>query len=76
MAEHETERSPRWATRAEAMVYGRLGATAMNELLQSRKITAKKRGNKVIVDLNSVDAYYKALPDVEAKPKKIKKIAG
>jgi hypothetical protein len=67
MAERKPdERHPRWATRLEAMSYGRYGATTMNELMQSGKIIAKKRGTKIIVDLNSIDDLHNALPDVKA----------
>jgi hypothetical protein len=54
----------RWATRREAMAYARVGSTKMNEMMQSRLILAKKDGRKVIIDLNSIDSYYAALPDV------------
>jgi hypothetical protein len=46
------------------MAYARIGSTKMNELLQGNSILAKKHGRKVIVDLNSIDAFYGALPDV------------
>ena len=58
------ERQPRWASRLEAMAYGRIGSTTMNALMHSKKILAKKLGNRVIVDLNSVDDYIAALPHV------------
>lgn len=58
------ERQPRWASRLEAMAYGRVGSTTMNALMHSKKILAKKLGNRVIVDLNSVDDYIAALPHV------------
>jgi len=58
------DRPPRWASRQEAMVYARLGSTRFNELMQQRRIVAKKNGGKVIVDLNTVDAFYQSLPDV------------
>jgi hypothetical protein len=64
MAEHKSERHPRWATRTEAMAHGRLGSTTMNALMQSGKITAKKFGNKVVIDLNSIDDLYDELPNV------------
>jgi hypothetical protein len=54
----------RWATRREAMSYARIGSTKMNELLQEGALLAKKHGRKVIVDLNSIDEFYGALPDV------------
>ena len=57
-------REPRWATRKEAMAYARIGSTLMNDLLQSRRIYAKKLGAKVLVDLNSVDDFIAAAPDV------------
>ena len=58
------ERQPRWASRLEAMAYGRVGSTTMNALMHSKKILAKKLGNRVIVDLNSVDDYIAARPHV------------
>jgi hypothetical protein len=58
------DRPHRWATRREGMIYARVGSTKMNELMQSGRIHAKKDGKKVIVDLNSIDAYYAALPAV------------
>jgi len=61
------ERQRRWATRQEAMAYAKLGSTMMNELMHSRRIFAKKLGNKVVVDLNSIDDYYAALPDVASE---------
>ena len=60
-------RSPRWATRLEAMAYARVGSTKMNEWLHSRRIFAKKLGNKVFVDLNSVDDLITSAPDVADK---------
>jgi len=57
-------RYPRWASRQKAMAYGDFGSTRMNELLQGRKLKAKKDGAKVKIDLNSIDDYIDALPDV------------
>jgi hypothetical protein len=67
MAERNKDRHPRWGTRTEGMIYAKLGATKMNELLQSGKIVAKKVGGKIIVDLNSIDDLYDGMPDVKAK---------
>lgn len=60
------DRPRRWATRQEAMVYARIGATKMNDLMHGRRIFAKKLDGKVVVDLNSIDDFYGALPDVGA----------
>ena len=46
------------------MSYMRVGSTKLNELLQAQLIAAKKYGAKVIVDLDSVDTYIAALPNV------------
>jgi hypothetical protein len=54
----------RYATRRETMSYMRVGSTKLNELLQAQLIAAKKYGAKVIVDLDSVDTYIAALPNV------------
>jgi hypothetical protein len=62
--QHHPDRPRRWATRQQAMVYAKIGSTKMNELMHSRRILAKKDGKKVIVDLNSIDDFYGALPDV------------
>jgi hypothetical protein len=62
-----TSRPRRWASRKEAMLYARVGSTKMNELMQSQALFAKKNGVKVIIDLNSVDDYYEALPNAAAR---------
>jgi hypothetical protein len=62
----DNTRLPRWRTRKETMAHGRIGSTRMNELLQAQKFTAKKVGRKVLVDLNSFDAYVASLPNVGA----------
>jgi hypothetical protein len=57
----------RWASRKEAIAYARVGATTMNHLMREGRIHAKKLdGKKVLVDLNSIDALYAALPSVGA----------
>ena len=64
-ASEKPHRYPRWAPRLKAMQYGgEIGVTHMNKLMQTGKIRAKKDGKKVIVDLNSIDQYYAALPNV------------
>jgi hypothetical protein len=60
---------PRWATRQEALNYSKMGSTTLNSLMQRRRVTAKKLGHKVVVDLNSIDAYYESLPDVSKTAK-------
>ena len=57
-------RFPRWASRLEGMAYGKIGSTKFNELMHTKKIRAKKDGSRVKVDLNSIDDYHDALPDV------------
>jgi hypothetical protein len=66
ITDHYLDRPRRWATRQEAMAYARLGATKMNDLMHGRFIFAKKLDGKVLVDLNSIDDFYGALPDVGA----------
>jgi hypothetical protein len=61
-AVHNTHR---WASRKEAIAYARVGATTFNHLMRHGRIHAKKLdGKKVLVDLNSIDALYAALPNV------------
>jgi hypothetical protein len=63
--EYRDQRKPRrGGTRLEAMAYAKLGSTTMNDLMHSKRIIAKKQGTKVIVDLDSLDAYIDGLPDV------------
>jgi hypothetical protein len=62
----EGRRTPRWGTRQEGMQHGKFGATHMNELMKAGKILAKMDGNKVKVDLNSIDDHILSLPDVGA----------
>jgi hypothetical protein len=66
LTDHHLNRPRRWATRQEAMAYARIGATKMNDLMHGRLIFAKKLDGKVVVDLNSIDDFYGALPDVGA----------
>jgi hypothetical protein len=72
----ETAASPgrRYASRKEAMAYMRVGSTKLNELMQCQAILAKKDGVKVIVDLDSVDQYYEALPSVGASRRTIAQV--
>jgi hypothetical protein len=58
--------SRRWATRTEALSYGKFGSTKLNELMQDRKILAKKDGTKVKIDLDTIDDYIDSLSDVAA----------
>jgi hypothetical protein len=61
----ETYNTHRWASRKEAIAYARVGATTFNHLMRDRRIHAKKLdGKKVLVDLNSIDELYAALPNV------------
>jgi hypothetical protein len=54
----------RWATRKEALAYGRLGATKLSELIKARRVVAKRLdGKKILIDLLSIDRLYDSLPD-------------
>lgn len=59
-------RSRRWGTRQQVLDYSTLGSTTLNELIQSKKIIAKKQGTKLIIDLDSVDDHIDSLPDASA----------
>jgi hypothetical protein len=62
-----TNDNHRWATRKEAMAYARLGATTVHHLMRTGRILAKKLSpKKVLIDLNSIDAFYESLPTVGA----------
>jgi hypothetical protein len=58
------KRLPRWGTRAEGMAHGKFGPTYMNQLMHEKKIIAKKDGGRVKIDLNSIDDFLEALPNV------------
>ena len=60
------KRTRRWASRREALIYGKFGSTKLNELMQARKILAKKDGTKVKIDLDTIDDYIDSLSDVAA----------
>ena len=45
-----------------ACAYGKFGVTRAYELIAAGKITAFKDGRKTLVDLNTIDAYHRALP--------------
>jgi hypothetical protein len=53
----------RYATRLEAMAHLNIGSTKMNDLLNAKVFVAKKIGRKVLVDLDSLDRYFEALPN-------------
>ena len=60
----DQRKARRWGTRTEAMAYSKFGSTTLNELMQAKRIIAKKQGSKVIVDFDSLDDYIDSLPDV------------
>ncbi len=66
-AANKAARLPRWASRLEAMAYGRVGSTRMNEWIKGGKVKARKDGAKVIIDLNSVDDLIESLPSAAAE---------
>jgi excisionase family DNA binding protein len=61
--------TPRLATFKEALRYGRWGKDKLYELIAAEKVTAYKDGHTTLVDLDTVDAYQRALPRVVARPR-------
>jgi hypothetical protein len=53
----------RWASRKVAMEYAQIGPTTLWTLMRDKKIIAKKLNDKVLIDLDSIDALYDSLPD-------------
>jgi hypothetical protein len=51
----------------KACGYGHFGRTFAYELIKQGKIAAHKRGNRTMVDLNSIDRYLRSLPRVELR---------
>jgi hypothetical protein len=58
-------RKPRLQPLMKACEYGHFRRTFAYELIKQGKIVARKRGNRTMVDLNSVDRYLQSLPRVE-----------
>jgi excisionase family DNA binding protein len=60
---------PRLVPMKEACKYGKFGIDKCYELIAQEKIVAYKDGGRVLVDLNSIDAYHRTLPRVITKPR-------
>jgi hypothetical protein len=48
----------RWAGVADAAEYAACGLTKFWKMMQSGSIFAVRNGGKIVVDLNSIDAFY------------------
>jgi hypothetical protein len=59
----------RLVPKKEACRYGGFGTDKCDELIAQEKIVAYKDGGRVLVDLNSIDAYHRTLPRVITKPR-------
>jgi hypothetical protein len=59
----QVQHQRRWASRKVAMEYAQIGPTTLWTLMRDKKIIAKKLNDRVLVDLDSIDALYDSLPD-------------
>ena len=51
---------PRWATRTEAAEYASVGLTTLDKWLSQKKLTRYGVGHMVRIDLDEIDALYRA----------------
>jgi excisionase family DNA binding protein len=51
----------------EACAYGRFSRTTLYRLIGEGRIAAYKRDRTTIIDLDSVDAFYAALPPIQPR---------
>lgn len=56
---------PRVVSAKEAMRYLAIGETKLHELLNGGRIQAKKSGNRLLITVESLDAYIDSLPNAE-----------
>jgi excisionase family DNA binding protein len=56
---------PRVVSAKEAMRYLAIGETKLHELLNAGRIQAKKSGNRLLITVESLDAYIDSLPNAE-----------
>lgn len=52
----------RLATVKEACAYGKIGRTVLYRYLKSGEISARKRGGKTLIDLDTIDTMNSKLP--------------
>jgi len=70
----ETTDGLRLATVKEACRYGAFSTTKCYELINSKRIKAVKLDGRTLVDLDSVDAMFRSLPDAAEAMKAAKPI--
>jgi excisionase family DNA binding protein len=56
---------PRVVSAKEAMRYLSIGETKLHELLNAGSLTARKNGNRLLIEVESLDAYIDSLPIAE-----------
>ena len=64
----DTATGHRLATIKEACLYGKFSHTKCYELINTGRIKAKKFDARTLIDLDSIDAMYAALPDLVPNP--------
>ncbi|WLA75082.1 helix-turn-helix domain-containing protein [Bradyrhizobium diazoefficiens] len=64
----DTATGHRLATVKEACRYGKFSHTKCYELINAGRIKAKKFDARTLIDLDSIDAMYAALPDLVPNP--------
>jgi hypothetical protein len=59
----------RLGTVREACAYGRFSHTKCYDYIGAGQIDAYKRGNRTLIDLDSIDAMHAAMPKIAPKEK-------
>ena len=63
------DRSPRYSSIALVAADRSLSRSTVNRLIARGEIQAVKLGRRTLVDLQSVDQFFSALPKVPSKPR-------
>ena len=64
----DTATGHRLASVKDACRYGKFSHTKCYELINAGRIKAKKFDARTLIDLDSIDAMYAALPDLTPNP--------
>ena len=59
----------RLATPREACAYGKFSHTKLYSLINDGHVVGFKRGQRTLIDLDSIDKMHAAMPRIEPRPK-------
>ena len=60
----QTKQPDRLVTVKEALDYAHLGRSKLYDLMATGKVIGVKRGRTTLVNLDSIDAYHRSLPQL------------